>query len=338
MVTESAKSMDATRKTATNDLMSILANADSSGEPRLVKLANLVPYANHPFVLYDGDRLDDMVRSVKEMGIIVPLVARPTADRDTYEILSGHNRANAASIAGLDEVPVVIRLGLTDEEAALIVTETNLMQRSFEDLKHSERAIAIKHRMDSIKKQGKKSDFFSVINLPSNPHDIRENGTSCQVGTKAERSNERAGKEYNLSARNVARYLRIAELIPPLQTRLDNEEIAFNSSVTLSYLSREQQEWLNGALEESLRKVDMKKAESLRTLSEGGKLTKDKILQILSGEALKKPGPKSAPPLKISASIYRKYFDEKYSQREMEGIVEEALTAYFAAKGYKEGG
>ena len=106
------------------------------------KLDNLIPYKDNPFALYEGQRFTDMVESVRANGVIVPIVVRP-ADDGKYEILSGHNRVKAAKEAGIDSVPALIRTGLTDEEALLIVTETNLLQRSFADLKHSERAVAL---------------------------------------------------------------------------------------------------------------------------------------------------------------------------------------------------
>ena len=137
----------------------------------------LIPYADHPFKLYEGERLDDMVRSVKELGVIVPVIVRPL-DED-YEILSGHNRVNAAKIAGLKKVPVIIKTGLTDEEAKLIVTETNLVQRSFADLSHSERAVALKMHLEALKEsnggQGTRTDLLDEIKTLSNPHEIKEN-------------------------------------------------------------------------------------------------------------------------------------------------------------------
>lgn len=107
-----------------------------------IEISKLVPFLNHPFKLYEGERLNDMVVSIKELGVILPVVIRPKGEA-AYEILSGHNRVNAAKIAGLEKIPVVIKEGLTEEEANLIVTETNLLQRSFSDLSHSERAIAL---------------------------------------------------------------------------------------------------------------------------------------------------------------------------------------------------
>ena len=298
---------------------------------------NLVPYADHTFDLYEGKRLEDMVRSVRELGLIYPVIVRPLeGDKWKYEILSGHNRVNAAKIAGLTEVPVIIKTGLTDDEAELIVTETNLIQRSFSDLTHSQRAVALKKHMDAISKQGKRNDLVNEIKNLLNADEIKENRTSCQVGNTPGRSNERVGKDYGLSARNVARYMRIAELIKPIQSRVDSDEIPFIPAVSLSYLSPDEQSELNRLLDESAYKVDMKKAESLREFSEGKKLTNEKMIHILSGELYKKPKPKTTPPLKIKAKIYQKYFDDKYSQTEMEVIIEKALAMYFANTGEKE--
>jgi len=184
--------------------------------------------------------------------------------------------------------------------------------------------------MEAISKQGKRNDLIDEINRLSNPHKINENSTSCQVGTKSERSNESVGKEYGLSARNVARYMRITELITPLQIRIDNGEIPFIPSISLSYLSSFEQGIIEQLLSETSHKVDMKKAEFLRLYSERKKLTKEKILQILSGEFGTKSKPKNAPPLKIKAKIYQKHFIGSYTQSEMESIIDKALTDYFA--------
>jgi len=227
------------------NVMAILLGEESEANPKSVEtlfIDELIPYSNHPFKLYEGERLDDMVRSINERGVLMPIIVRPLDKNEaSFEILSGHNRVNAAKLAGLKKVPVIIKRGLTDDEAKLIVTETNLIQRSFADLSHSERAVALKQHMDAIKAQGKRNDLLDEIERLSKPDKINENGTSCQVGTMSERSNERVGKEYGLSARNVARYMRIAELITPLQMRIHNEEIPFIPAVSLSYLSPDEQ-------------------------------------------------------------------------------------------------
>ena len=142
-------------------------------------------------------------------------------------------------------------------------------------------------------------------------------------------SRELAAKSYELSPTNVARYVRIAELIEPLINRVDTNEIALRSAVSLSYLSPDEQTELNRLLNESAYKIDMKKAESLREFSENKKLTNEKMIQILSGELNKKPKPKTAPALKIKAKIYKKHFDDDTPQSEMETVIDQALTEYF---------
>ena len=304
--------------------------------PETLGIDALVPFANHIFDLYEGDRLDDMVRSVKELGVLLPVIVRPLdEDEGKYEILSGHNRVNAAKLAGLSEVPVIIKTGLSDEEAELIVTETNLIQRSFADLTHSQRAIAIKRHMDATKKQGKRNDLLDEIERLSNPHEIKENGTSALLEPKLV-AREKTAEKYGLCRANVTRYMRLSHLSKPLLNRVDSEEIGFYPAVSLSYLSSDEQDELDRLLCETAYKVDMKKAESLREFSAGKKLTNEKMAQILSGELYKKPKPKTAPPLKIKAKVYQKYFDDKYSQTEMEVIIDKALAMYFANTGEKE--
>jgi len=187
----------------------------------------------------------------------------------------------------------------------------------------------LKTHKDAISKQGKRTDLINEINRLLNPDEIGGNGTSCQVGTKSERSNERVGKENGLSARNVARYIRIAELIVSMQARIDSDEIPFIPAVSLSYLSPVEQNELDRLLDETAYKIDMKKAESLREFSEKKKLTNEKMEQILSGELNKKPKPKTPPPLKIKAKVYQKYFDGNTTTAEMEAVMEQALAEYF---------
>jgi len=127
-----------------------------------INIEKLIPFANHPFKLYEGQRFIDMVESIRANGVLSPIIVRPT-NGDNYEILSGHNRVNAAREAGLTEVPAIVKNDLTDEEALFIVTETNLVQRSFADMKHSERAAALSALYTAMKKQGYRSDLIDEI-------------------------------------------------------------------------------------------------------------------------------------------------------------------------------
>jgi ParB family chromosome partitioning protein len=289
----------------------------------------LIPYPDHPFKLYEGDRFADMVRSIEEMGILLPIIVRPAAELNKYEILSGHNRVNAAKEAGLLEIPAIVRSDLTDDEARLIVTETNLVQRGFESLSHSERAIALKSHMDAISQQGKRTDLINEIKQLSNPDKIKENDTFSLIGGKL-KSDEQTGDKYGLSARNVHRYIRLTHLDKSLQDRVNNEEIGLYPAVSISYLTPNEQTELDSLLTESNYKLNMKKAESLRELSESKKLNNKMMEQVLSGTLNKKPKKtSSATTFVIKRKLYTKYFDGTKSTAEIEAIIDKALGKYF---------
>lgn len=141
-----------------------------------IEIEKLVPFHNHPFKLYEGQRLDNMVTSIKEMGAMVPIIVRKT-DSNFYEILSGHNRVNAAKLAGVDKIPAVVKGNLTDDEAMLIVIETNLMKRSFSDLLPSEKARALKEHHDALSRQGERTDLINEIRNFIKASEIKDDKT-----------------------------------------------------------------------------------------------------------------------------------------------------------------
>lgn len=271
-----------------------------------IEIEKLIPFGNHPFKLYEGERLNDMIQSIKDFGVIVSVVVQPV-DGNIFQILSGHNRVNAAKLAGLTKVPVVIKEGLTEEEATLIVTETNTMQRSFSDLSHSERATVIATRHKAMASQGVRSDLFNEIEKLSNSHEIKETETFSPVGKKL-RTHETIGETYKLSKNSIARYLRISKLIDTLKELVDVEEISIRAGVEVSYLSIEYQESLSMVLTENNFKVDMKSAEALRSESESGKLSTETIIAILSGEKDKKKSSNKPIAFKLKPRIITKYF------------------------------
>ena len=290
-----------------------------------LKLDQLVPFPNHPFKLYAGERLDEMVESIKNYGVIVPIVTRKKGLK--HEILSGHNRVNAARLAGLSDVPSVIKDGLTEEEATLIVTETNLMQRSFTDLAHSERATVIATRHSAMKSQGVRTDLLNEIEKLSKASNVAIQETSRPMGEKLN-SDQNLAKEYGVSPRNISRYLRIDKLNDELKNLIDNGKVALRAGVDLSYLSEENQEIVEAIISENTFKVDMKKATLLRAYDKEGKLTWDTAKSIITGEAMKKPDkPKS---IKIQPKIISKYFNTKEDKKEIEKVIEKALELYFS--------
>lgn len=290
-----------------------------------LKLDDLIPFRNHPFKLYEGERFNDMVESIKNYGVIVPIVVRKMDDK--YEILSGHNRVNAAKEAGLTEVPTVIKEGLTEEEATLIVTETNLMQRSFAELAHSERATVLATRHSVMKSQGVRTDLLSEIEKLSKAPNAMEDLTSCPVGTKLDTKKE-IGEKYDLSSRSVARYLRINELNAPLKDLVDEGKIAMRAGVDLSYLSQENQEMVEAIISENTFKVDMKKAALLRKHEKEGNLNWNTAQKIISGDMLKSTG--KVKPFKLQPTIISKYFNPNEDKKAIEKTIEKALDFYFS--------
>jgi ParB family chromosome partitioning protein len=290
-----------------------------------ILIANLVPFAGHPFRLYEGERLDDMVASIKTNGVLVPIIVRKKGE--LFEILAGHNRVSAAKLAGLSGIPAIILENITDDEAMVYVVETNLIQRSFAELSHSEKAAVIALHHSKMFSQGKRNDILEHLKRLEISHEYRENGTLYQFDKKSH-SNEKVAEMYSLSKIMVSRYLRIQKLIPALKSQLDDGNISFIPAVTISFLKENEQELLADCMEKNNLSVDMKKADILRQFSEKNKLNADSIYQILSGKAVKKST--RTPAVKINKTVYAKYFRPEQSVKEVQEIVEKALDLYFA--------
>lgn len=286
-------------------------------------------FPKHPFRLYDGERLDDLTESVKANGILIPAIVRKIeADENgfEYEMLAGHNRQNAAVIAGLEVIPCIVKENITDEEAWIYVLETNVMQRSFTDMLPSEKAAVLALQYSKMFSQGKRNDIINELKQLESPDYIRKNST-CGNDFHKLKNRDKIGSEYSLTGRSIANYIRVNSLITPLKTRLDNSEIALVSSVELSYLSAEAQQYIENVLMENEFKVDVKKATVLR--SYGDKLTEDSVYEILSGEKARKSRADTPPPIKIKHTVYSKYFAPNTKTSEIERIIGEALALYF---------
>ena len=297
---------------------------DKQDGPTELKLEQLIPFHDHPFKLYEGERFNEMVESVKNYGVIVPIVVQKKGLK--FEILSGHNRANAAKEAGLKSIPTVIREGLTKEEATLIVTETNLMQRSFIDLIHSERAMVIATRHNAIKQQGVRTDLLGEIEKLSKAPNLASKSTSAPMGQKLD-SRVQIGTEFNLSRNSIARYLRINKLIEPLKSLVDEGKIAMRAGVDLSYLSEEKQEMIDAIVSEDTFKVDMKKAAMIRDYDKNDKLDWKAAKSIITGETMKNPN--KVKPVKVAGKVISRFFGPNQDSKEIEETIEKALEQYF---------
>lgn len=305
------------------------ALANKYFEPIMIPISELIPFSNNPFRLYEGERLGDMVESISKNGILNPIIVR-TVGNGIYEILSGHNRVNAAKLAGHVKVPVVIKENINDDEAMIYVTASNLMQRSFSDMRHSEKASVLAAHYSKIFSQGKRSDILCELNALTNPHDFNENSTCAQSETKL-KSRDVVASEYGLSRNTVARYLRINQLTDSMKTMLDNGRLGFIPAVTLSFLSVSEQESVKRCVELNEFKINIKKAELLRSYSEHGKLNEDNIYLILSGELGRKLRTKSDVYI-MKKETFAKYFSPDQTRAEIDKIINEALDMYFQMK------
>lgn len=302
-----------------------------------VPIESLVPYRDHKFKLYEGERLNDMVQSIKTNGVLNPIIVQPLEESGKYEILAGHNRCNAAKIAGLTVIPCIVKNGLTDDEATAYVVETNLMQRSYNDMSVSEQAAVIAYRYSKIFSEEKTAAIRSELQ-------------SIENGDFSEASEENAvysgknkllavGTEYKLSKNSVARLLRINTLTSELKQSIDLDLLPVRAGVELSYISEAAQKAVFEYMSETVTKngkgyravrIDMKTAPALRNLFggfSGDTQTAEKMLEsYFKGLENKPVKPKKR---KLNAEIYGKYFDEEETDEYVNNVIDEALRMYF---------
>ena len=284
----------------------------------------LHPYHNHKFELYSGERLEDMVASIKENGVLSPIIVQPI--EGGYEILIGHNRWNASKLAGLPTVPAIVKTGLTEDEAEMYVIESNLIQRSFSDLKISEQAAVVASRHSKMFSPGKRNDIIRELTLLENPNaEISGDTTLNPVGSKLDTS-ESVGKEYGVSKGSVVRLIRINTLIDELKALGDSGDIAIRTGVELSFLSEDTQAVVAECAVED--KIDYKIAKMLRASAESdGYIDRYTVHSIIYGDDSEQtPKPKS---VKISNYAYTKYFAEGTKPKEITETIEKALEFYF---------
>ena len=283
-------------------------------------LDKIKAFHDHPFHLYEGERLNDMVESVKEHGVLTPVIVQKV--RGGYEMLSGHNRANAAKIAGLTEIPAIVKEKLTEQEAYVYVIETNMIQRSFNDLLPSEKAAVMAEQYDKTCCQGKRNDIIRELELLSG-----ETESTCGHNGHKLKSQDALAQEYGFSSRNAARYLRLNYLIRPFKVLMDKNGIPLLAAVDVSYMPEEEQQALYNLMNERNLKITPKMAAQLRKAS--GDLDEDKMLEIIDGLKVKKNP--NGISLKLPQAICSKYF-EGMNAEQMASIVEQALDAWYAGK------
>lgn len=302
-----------------NDAVDLLTGDAPEGGVQMIAVDKIEPFHEHPFKLYQGERLDDMVESVKEHGILTPVIVRKTASG--YEMLAGHNRQNAAKIAGLKEVPAIVKEELTDEEAWVYVVETNVMQRSFNDLSVTERIAVLATRYDKVCGTKKREEIMEELH--------RLNGDGGHHVHQQAKSRELIGQEYGMTGRNIARYVRCNQLIPAFKDMLDDGSLTMVVGVEVSFLSPEEQALVYGVMEKNCIKLKNDTAKRLRAAA--GTITEESVQTILG---LDKPVSEVKRPVsvKLPAKVYHRYF-ANVAAKDIQGILEEALDLYFERKG-----
>ena len=224
-----------------------------------IRLSALVPFKEHPFKVVDDEAMLRTTESIAQYGVLTPLIARPLED-GSYEIISGHRRAHAAELAGLTEVPVLVRR-MDDDAATVLMVDSNLQR---ENILPSERAYAYKMKLEAMKHQGERTDL-----------------TSVQLGPKLDAAS-RIGDDAGESRSQIKRYIRLTNLIPEVLDMVDQKQISFNPAVELSYLKAEEQEMFIQAMDEVQAAPSLSQAQRLKKLSQEGSFTLDAAREIMN--------------------------------------------------------
>ena len=292
------------RLTPVDDLFSTDESRADAQRERVVELplAELHPFRNHPFKVLDDEKMADTAQSIREHGVLVPAIVRPR-EEGGYEIVAGHRRHFASQIAGLDTMPAIIR-DLDDDAATIIMVDSNLQR---ETLLPSERAWAYKMKLDAMKRQGRRTDL-----------------TCGQVGHKSEKSVMRVADEAGESVKQVQRFIRLTELIPPLLDMVDVRKIAFNPAVELSYLKPEEQVELLDAMDSEQATPSLSQAQRLKKFSMEGHLSIDVMRAIMSEE---KKG--ELDRITLTGDKVNKYFPRSYTPQQKEQVILKLLEGWY---------
>ena len=270
-----------------DDLFTTQAERDDAKLERIknIPLGELHPFKNHPFKILNNEEMERMIESIRKVGTITPALARPLPDGG-YELISGHRRLAACQVLGIETMPVIVR-EMSDDEAVIAMVDANLQR---ETILPSEKAFAYKMKLEAIKHQGV---------------------TSRQVGEKL-LSVTQVSRDSDDSERQIQRYIRLTYLIPELLSMVDDNKIAFNPAVEISYLDREEQLTLLDAI--NMNDCTPSHAQSIRLkkMSQDGLLTADAIYAVLSEE---KPNQKEQ--IKLPRDELRKYFPQNYSDKQI---------------------
>ena len=299
-----------------------------------VKISELHEFKGHPFRVEHDMHLFELSRSIEEKGILVPLIVRTNPDGEGYEIIAGHRRKAACEWAGVDTVPVMV-MQMDDAEATIAMIDSNLQR---EHIRPSEKAFAYKMKLEAMKQQGKRNDL------------LREDGTLSPVGTKLEnptlelnqlvcsyddlgkwqlgsqqlekeqprvRTDEMLARQIGESRNQIARYIRLTNLIPKILDMVDEEKLAFRSAVELSYLSEEEQYELHAVMELEQVIPSLSQANRMKRMSQSGKLDMDMLYEIIGEEK-----PNQREKLKLYADTLEEYFPSDFTPKQKVELIQ----------------
>ena len=300
------KFMNAMKMPAIADMFSSEADRqrESGDLVTEVPLSELHPFVNHPFEVRDDEDMQKLVDSIKENGVLTNLTVRRRAEGG-YEIISGHRRFHAAQLAGLESIKVQVR-DIDDDQAIIAMVDANIQR---EHISPMEKAKAFQMKYDALKRQGQRTDL-----------------TSPQVAAKL-RTDDLVASQVGISGDTVRRYIRLNELIPELQQKVDANDLKFNPAVELSYLSADEQKDFLNYIESQSCSPSLSQAQKLKAASKEGSLTSDRLVEIMAAQ---KPSvPPRDPTLTISVSKIARFFPVGCTKQQMENQILKILEGYF---------
>ena len=272
---------------------------------KVLKTKDLYPFPDNPFHVAEDETLSELAESIKEFGIVTPIITRPKEDGDGYEVIAGQRRVRASELAGINTVPAFV-LPLDRDRAIITLVDSNLQR---ENILPSERAFAYKMKSEAMKRQGFRTDL-----------------TSSQVVTKL-RTDDKVAQGFGVGRMTVQRFIRLTELIPPILQMVDEGKIALTPAVELSFLKKDEQENLFATMESEEATPSLSQAQRMKQLSQSGRLDMDTIFAIMTEE---KGNQKET--LKINTSKLKKYFPKNTTPKQMEDIIIKLLESELQRK------
>lgn len=261
---------------------------------KVLKTKDLYPFPDNPFHVAEDETLSELAESIKEFGIVTPIITRPKEDGNGYEVIAGQRRVRASELAGINTVPAFV-LPLDRDRAIITLVDSNLQR---ENILPSERAFAYKMKSEAMKRQGFRTDL-----------------TSSQVVTKL-RTDDKVAQGFGVGRMTVQRFIRLTELIPPILQMVDEGKIALAPAVELSFLKKDEQENLFATMESEEATPSLSQAQRMKQLSQSGRLDMDTIFAIMTEE---KGNQKET--LKINTSKLKKYFPKNTTPKQMEETI-----------------